>query len=58
MASMGGHTGTPVLYFVQEGYVLVTGDLGTIRVWRLYEDLVKKYDENPPWEIKPYAVIP
>lgn len=49
IAVMGGHNCTPSIHFVQESYVLMTGDNDTIRIWRLYEDLIKKYDENPPW---------
>lgn len=49
LAVMSGHNCTPSIYFTQESYVLMTGDVGTVRVWRIYEDLVNKYDEYPPW---------
>ena len=46
-----GHSCVPVIAFVPEKYLLFTGDQTTIKIWKLYEDLIGKYDMNPPWTI-------
>ena len=44
------HDCTPCIEFIAERYVLVSGDSSKIRIWRIYEDLIGKFDELPPWE--------
>ena len=51
-----GHGVVPVIYWVEEAGVLVTGGLGDLRIWRIYQDLIGKFDEFPPWESN-YCII-
>lgn len=36
VATVSGHNCTPSIFFIHESYTLLTGDSGTIRMWRLY----------------------
>lgn len=33
---LSGHSCAPSIYFVEESYMLVTGDSTDVRVWRIY----------------------
>ena len=42
-------TSTPIITFIPERYLLLAGDHQLINVYRIYEDLIFKFDLNPPW---------
>lgn len=44
VAILSGHSNSPSIFFIPESYMLITGDADAIRIWRIYEDLIKKYD--------------
>lgn len=44
IAILKGHNCPPSIYFIPERYILITGDNDSIRIWRIYEDLINKYD--------------
>jgi hypothetical protein len=52
VAVLAGHNYSPIISFIEDSYMIITGDLGTIRFWRIYHDLIHKYDQHPPWESK------
>jgi hypothetical protein len=50
VAVLTGHNDSPAISFIEESYTVITGDMGTLRFWRIYHDLINKYDQHPPWE--------